>query len=163
MTAITIHNWFSPKVVIYNFTHKGAKRNMYEFKCYLNFQTFLYGTVQNGCKNSELITADIRSTLLGLALLTLSWDKNWDSHSLMNGYPSFYPRIALVAPSPGVPIQMLQSDTSYKNAHHFVSFYFVVCNNLLICCRFSVIYIAICFKFPSPAVHLVRMPHWSVK
>ena len=38
---------------------------------------------------------------LGLALLTLSWDKNWDSHSLVNGYPSFYPRIALVAPSPG--------------------------------------------------------------
>ena len=39
--------------------------------------------------------------MLGLALLTLSWDKNWDSHSLVNGYPSFYPRIALVAPSPG--------------------------------------------------------------
>ena len=38
---------------------------------------------------------------LGLALLTLSWDKNWDSHSLVNGYPSFYPRIALAAPSPG--------------------------------------------------------------
>ena len=38
---------------------------------------------------------------LGLALLTLSWDKNWDSHSLVNGYPSFYPRIALIAPSPG--------------------------------------------------------------
>ena len=37
----------------------------------------------------------------GLALLTLSWDKNWDSHSLVNGYPCFYPRIALVAPSPG--------------------------------------------------------------
>ena len=37
---------------------------------------------------------------LGLALQTLSWDKNWDSHSLVNGYPSFYPRIALVAPSP---------------------------------------------------------------
>ena len=37
---------------------------------------------------------------LGLALLMLSWDKNWDSHSLVNGYPSFYPRIALVAPSP---------------------------------------------------------------
>ena len=37
---------------------------------------------------------------LSLTLLTLSWDKNWDSHSLVNGYPSFYPRIALVAPSP---------------------------------------------------------------
>ena len=37
----------------------------------------------------------------GLALLTLSLDKNWDRHSPMNGYPSFYPRIALVAPSPG--------------------------------------------------------------
>ena len=36
----------------------------------------------------------------GLALLTLSWDKNWDSHSLVNGYPSFYPRIALVTRSP---------------------------------------------------------------
>ena len=39
-------------------------------------------------------------TFLGSALLTLSWDKNWDSNSLVNGYPSFYPRIALVAPSP---------------------------------------------------------------
>ena len=39
---------------------------------------------------------------LGFALLTLSWDKNWDSHSLVNGYPSFYPRIALVAGSPGL-------------------------------------------------------------
>ena len=38
--------------------------------------------------------------ILGLALLTLSWDKNWDSHSLVYGYPSFYPSIALVAPSP---------------------------------------------------------------
>ena len=37
----------------------------------------------------------------GLALQTLSWDKNWDSHSLVNGYPSFYPRIALVARSLG--------------------------------------------------------------
>ena len=37
----------------------------------------------------------------GLALLTLSYDKNWDSQSPMNGYPSFFPRIALVAPSPG--------------------------------------------------------------
>ena len=43
----------------------------------------------------------VTSSSLGLALLTLSWDKNWDSHSLVNGYPSFYPRIALVAPSPG--------------------------------------------------------------
>ena len=42
--------------------------------------------------------------LLGLALLTLSWDKNWDSHSPMNGYPSFYPRIAFIAPSPGLQI-----------------------------------------------------------
>ena len=41
------------------------------------------------------------SVCQGLALLTLSWDKNWDSHSLVNGCPSFYPRIALVAPSPG--------------------------------------------------------------
>ena len=37
---------------------------------------------------------------LGLVLLTLSRHKNWDSHSLVNGYPSFYPRIALAAPSP---------------------------------------------------------------
>ena len=51
----------------------------------------------------ELYIFDVTLTislLLGLALLTLSWDKNWDSHSLVNGYPSFYPRIALVAPSP---------------------------------------------------------------
>ena len=40
----------------------------------------------------------------GLALLTLSLDKNWDSHSLVNGYPSFYPRIALVAPSPELQV-----------------------------------------------------------
>ena len=39
--------------------------------------------------------------VLGLVLLTQSKDKNWDSHSPMNGYPSFYPRIALVATSPG--------------------------------------------------------------
>ena len=40
----------------------------------------------------------------GLVLLMLSWDKNWDSHSLaLNGYPSFYPRIGLVAPSLGEP------------------------------------------------------------
>ena len=38
---------------------------------------------------------------LGLALLTLSWDKNWDIYSLVKGYPIFYPRITLVAPSPG--------------------------------------------------------------
>ena len=38
--------------------------------------------------------------LAGLGATNLSWDKNWDSHSLVNGYPSFYPRIALVAPSP---------------------------------------------------------------
>ena len=38
----------------------------------------------------------------GLTLLMLSWDRNWDSHSPMNGYPSFYPRIALVAPSPEI-------------------------------------------------------------
>ena len=44
----------------------------------------------------------------GLALLTLSWDKNWDSHSLVNGYPIFYPRIALVAPSPGLQYSMKQ-------------------------------------------------------
>ena len=43
----------------------------------------------------------------GLALLTLSWDKNWDSHSLVNGYPSFYPRIALVAPSPGTQPKLI--------------------------------------------------------
>ena len=44
---------------------------------------------------------------LGLALLTLSWDKNWDSHSPMNGYSSFYPRIALVVPSPDGIYQQL--------------------------------------------------------
>ena len=44
---------------------------------------------------------------LGLALLTLSCDKNWDSHSLVNGYPSLYPRIALVAPSPGRPMEAI--------------------------------------------------------
>ena len=47
--------------------------------------------------------ADVRTTFMGLALLTLSFDKKWDSHSPKNGYPSFYPRKALVAPSPGLP------------------------------------------------------------
>ena len=47
---------------------------------------------------TTILTNDI---VLGLALLTLSWDENWDSHSLVNGYSSFYPRIALVAHSPG--------------------------------------------------------------
>ena len=54
--------------------------------------------VQHGSDECFPIVLD--QILLGLALLTLSWDKNWDSHSLVNGYPSFYPRIALVAPSP---------------------------------------------------------------
>ena len=50
----------------------------------------------------------------GLALLTLSWDKNWDSHSLVNGYPSFYPRIALVAPSPGKTVcTLIQHPVSF--------------------------------------------------
>ena len=48
-------------------------------------------------------------TLQGLALLTLSWDKNWYSHSLVNGYPSFYPRIALVTPSPEGNIKSMRS------------------------------------------------------
>ena len=51
--------------------------------------------------NGNLCWRESITQSLGLALLTLSWDKNWDSHSLLNGYPSFYPRIALVAPSPG--------------------------------------------------------------
>ena len=51
--------------------------------------------------NSMKFEAKYKIFFLGLALLTLSWDKNWDSHSLVNGYPSFCPRIALVAPSPG--------------------------------------------------------------
>ena len=59
---------------------------------YLNY------SVDQKLKMSEMLMA----IFLGLALLTLSWDKNWDSHSLVNGYPSFYPRIALVAPSPGI-------------------------------------------------------------
>ena len=46
----------------------------------------------------------------GLALLTLSWDKNWDSHSLVNGYPRFYPGIALVAPS---PVSQIPQSTEY--------------------------------------------------
>ena len=48
---------------------------------------------------------------LGLALLTLSCDKNWDSQLLVNGYPSFYPRIALVAPIPGLSNLRLQLST----------------------------------------------------
>ena len=33
--------------------------------------------------------------------MALSWDGNWDSHSLVNGCPSFCPGIVLLAPSPG--------------------------------------------------------------
>ena len=57
---------------------------------------------------------------LGLALLTISWDKNWDSHSLVNGYPSFYPRIALVAPSPdGVLYRGILQNTLVPFARHY--------------------------------------------
>ena len=55
----------------------------------------------------------------GLALLTLSWDKNWDSHSLVNGYPSFYPRIALVAPSPGDSISWYTREGLGRNYEEF--------------------------------------------
>ena len=55
-----------------------------------------------GFKRFKSYSIIIPLVLQGLALLMLSWDKNWDSHSLVNGYPSFYPRIALVAPSPGM-------------------------------------------------------------
>ena len=58
-----------------------------------------------GCKR-EKASRCLLVVNQGLALLTLSWDKNWDSHSLVNGYPSFYPRIALVAPSPGKSIAL---------------------------------------------------------
>ena len=54
-------------------------------------------------------------TQQGLALLTLSWDKNWDSHSLVNGYPSFYPRIALVAPGPGEQLLSVIVETTRQN------------------------------------------------
>ena len=48
------------------------------------------------------MTCVIVISYLGLVLLTLYWVKIWDNHSLVNDYHSFYPRIALVAPSPGV-------------------------------------------------------------
>ena len=54
----------------------------------------------HGTQTLSISMTTCSQRLQGLALLTLSWDKNWDSHSLVNGYPSFYPRIALVAPSP---------------------------------------------------------------
>ena len=57
----------------------------------------------------ELVDVTAAILFQGLALLTLSQDKNWDSHSQVNGYPSFYPRIALVAPSPGELKPMCQS------------------------------------------------------
>ena len=50
----------------------------------------------------------------GLELLTPSWEKNWDSHSLVNGYPSFYPRIALVAPSPGGLMKDMINSNCYR-------------------------------------------------
>ena len=59
----------------------------------------------------------------GLALLTLSWDKNWDSHSLVNGYPRFYPRIALVAPSPGG--QKLTENRGFRNFSRKLSARFI--------------------------------------
>ena len=64
-----------------------------------------------GCYVSKSVSSstDILASQ-GLALLTLSWDKNWDSHSLVNGYPRFYPRIALVAPSPDWPIIQYSHD-----------------------------------------------------
>ena len=60
--------------------------------------TWLIWTIWTRCPLSPKKDDKLNLSLsLGLALLTLSWDKNCDSHSLMNGYPSFYPRIALVA------------------------------------------------------------------
>ena len=64
-------------------------------KCLFECTHWLWDLCCGGC-------GGVRAGSQGLALLTLSWDKNWDSHSLVNDYPSFYPRIALVAPSPGV-------------------------------------------------------------
>ena len=60
-------------------------------------------THERNIKNTNKLSFICRviKSLQGLVLLTLSYDKNWDSHSLVNGYPTFYPRIALVAPSPG--------------------------------------------------------------
>ena len=76
----------------------------------MTYQLLKAGTTERAIQNSF---AKLIRTLLGLALLTLSWDKNWDSHSLVNGYPSFYPRIALVAPSPGRP-QTHEKSTAFE-------------------------------------------------
>ena len=59
-------------------------------------------TILSGFIYQATIWSGAGLNLLGLALLTLSKNKNWDSHTMVNGYPSFYPRIALVAPSPDV-------------------------------------------------------------
>ena len=73
-----------------------------------NTSMFRYSSGMHQTARSHYWTNDViyaspvrlADVVQGLALLTLSWDKNWDSHSLVNGYRSFDPRIALVAPSP---------------------------------------------------------------
>ena len=100
-----------------------------------NYQQHLYPVCQNlkriqwslqfnclkiscSCQNATLISRKWGAVKqLGMAL-TLSWDKNWDSHSLVNGYPSFYPRISLIAPSPD----------SYFYGYNYVNEYvYIIC------------------------------------
>ena len=82
-------------------------------KCKMNVPRIAIRTINN-TSNSGVSKWKCKFHHQGLALLTLSWDKNWDNHSLVNGYPSFYPRIALVAPSPGLGIEPPQNKGKWQ-------------------------------------------------
>ena len=108
----------------------------------------------------------------GLALLTLYWDKNWDSHSLVIGYPSFYPRIALVAPSPGRRQAIIWTNTGIwcpgmhiyilaaRISWHITAILLVIFSN-----SFSRMNVLVwCFKFRRnlfPGVQWTFSQHWS--
>ena len=87
--------------------------------------THYYGSMYPAGR-TRLLTIDTDPDVVllhhqGLPLLTLPWDKNWDSHSLVNGYPSFYIRIALVAPSPVLQKQQQKYSCVNPLCDHFFS------------------------------------------
>ena len=105
--------WFMARDLCYYLGSDALGRNDVSYRVTPSDIFFISQLASASCVNWDWRYPDIKSNgvvmcifrgqliLLGLALLTLSWDRKWDSHSLVNGYPSFYPRIALVAPSPG--------------------------------------------------------------
>ena len=90
---------------------------------------------------NEEYSVSVTFELLGLALLTLSCDKNWDSHSLVNGYPSFYRRIALVAPSPGGGKPVAVTTFAWPWSDYFSNATYQKCSSTETKCHFDEIFI----------------------